>query len=66
MSFFQDLGVFVHNNPKSVAQRSYAHALTVIQRCLRGTPLGLCIERVIVNEKPLNLEKTSRCCKVTY
>ena len=30
----------------------------VIQRCLRGTPLGFC-HRVIVNEKPVNLEKTT-------
>ena len=29
----------------------------VIQRCLLGTPLGFCL-RVIVNKKPLNLEKT--------
>ena len=26
MSPFQDLGVFVHNNPEAEAQRSYAHA----------------------------------------
>ena len=30
----------------------------VIQRCLRGTPSGFCL-RIIVNEKPLNLEKTT-------
>ena len=29
-----------------------------IQRCLRGTALGFCL-RVIVNEKSLNLEKTT-------
>ena len=26
MSAFQDLRVFVHNNPETNAQRSYAHA----------------------------------------
>ena len=32
----------------------------VIQRCLRGTPFAFCLYfRVIVNEKPLNLEKTT-------
>ena len=30
----------------------------VIQRCLRGTPLGFCL-RVIVNEKPPNVKKTT-------
>ena len=30
----------------------------VIQRCMRVTPLGFCL-RVIVNEKPLNLENTT-------
>ena len=29
MSSFQDLGVFVHNNPEAEAQRSYAHALSL-------------------------------------
>ena len=26
MSFFQDLGVFIHNYPETEAKRSYAHA----------------------------------------
>ena len=30
----------------------------LIQHCLHGTPLGFCL-RVIVDEKPLNLEKTT-------
>ena len=32
----------------------------VIQRGMRLTPVGLC-HRVIVNEKPLNLERTTSC-----
>ena len=61
MSSFQDLWVFVHNNPEAEAQRSYKHALSlyvVIQRCLRGTPLSFCF-RVIVIEKHLIFEKTT-------
>ena len=52
---------FVHNNPEAEAQKSYAHTLSlcpVIQRGMRVTSLGLCL-RVIVNEKFLNLEKTT-------
>ena len=45
MSFFQDLGNFVHNKPEAEVQRSYANALSlsiVIQRGMCVTPLGLC------------------------
>ena len=61
MSSFQDLGFFVHNNTKTEAQRSYAHAALndITEReSMRVTHLGFCL-RVIVNEKPLNLEKTT-------
>ena len=38
----------------------------VIQRCLRGTPLGFCL-KVIVNEKLLNLEMaTSNVLSVLF
>ena len=61
MSSFQDYGFYVYNNPETEAQSSYAHVALKdeTQResiCL--TPLGFC-RRVIVNEKPLNLEKTT-------
>ena len=51
----------VHNNPEAEALRGYAHAAlnykTVRERmCL--TPLGFCL-RVFVNEKLINLEKTT-------
>ena len=55
MSSSQDLGIFVHNNTEAEAQRSYAHA---VEREPILTPLVFCI-RVIVTEKPLNLEKTT-------
>ena len=58
---FKIQGFFVHNYPEAEAQRSYAHALSrclAIQRGMRLTTLSLCL-RVIVNEKPLNLEKTT-------
>ena len=55
----------VHNNPEADVQSSYAHAAwnyktdrePVLLR-LRVTLLGFCLW-VIVNEKPLNLEKTT-------
>ena len=49
-----------YNNPEAEACRSYEHAfsLFLIQRCLRGTPLGFCL-RVILKEKPINLEKAT-------
>ena len=53
--------VFVHNNREKEAQRISALALSVclvIQRCLPRTPLGFGL-RVIVNEKPMFLEKTN-------
>ena len=56
-SWCRDLGVFVHINPEAEAQRSYAHALSL--SCNLTLPewpyLGRL--RVIVKEKPLNLEK---------
>ena len=58
---FKIQGFFVHNNPEAAALWGSAHALSlclVIQCCLRGTPLGFCCLRVM-NEKPLNLEKTT-------
>ena len=63
MSSFQDLGVFVQNNPEAEAQRSYAHdalnyKTTEREREPGLTPLSFCL-RFIVNEKLLNLEKTT-------
>ena len=64
MSSFRDLGFFVHNNPEAEAQRSsvqVAHALSLScssVRYLRGTSLGFCL-RVTVNQKTLNLDKTT-------
>ena len=61
---FKIQGFFVHNNPEAEAQRSSAQAdlnyKTAIEsmRCLRGTPLFFCL-RIIVNENPINLEKTT-------
>ena len=60
MSFFQDLGNFFYNNPEAEAQRSFAHALSlclIIQRDMRVT-VEFCL-RVIVNEQPLNIKKTT-------
>ena len=60
MSSFQDLGFFVYNNPEAEAQRSFAHALSlclIIQRDMRVT-VEFCL-RVIVNEQPLNIKKTT-------
>ena len=56
--------IFVHNNPEVEAYRSSKKAALnnkterESRRCLHGTPLGFCL-RVIVNENPLNLEKTT-------
>ena len=64
MSSFQDLRVFLLQlNPKEESLRSFAQAMinykTEREReRMRVTPLGLCL-RVIVNEKSLNLEKTT-------
>ena len=61
MLSFQDLWGFVHNNPETAAQRSYTHAALkdkIEKESMRVTPLGFCL-RVIVNENPLNLEKTT-------
>ena len=53
--FFQDLGFFVHNNPKVEAQRSYALPREPVLRRMRVTPLS-----VIVNNyaaKPFRPKK---------
>ena len=46
MSSFQDLRLFVHNNPEAEAKRSYAHApeREPVLRCIhkRLTPQGYC------------------------
>ena len=52
MCLFKIYGFFVQYNPKAEAQSRYAHALSL------SCPLGL---RVIVNQKPLNLEKKASC-----
>ena len=52
------LGFFVHNNLEAEAQGSYAHAALNKKSMLVVTPWGFCL-RVIVNEKPLHLEKTT-------
>ena len=60
-SSFQDLGVFVHNNPQTEAQRTFTRIPLCITRQrerMRVIHLGLCL-RDIVNEKPINLEKTT-------
>ena len=58
MSSFQDLRVFRSQEAqKSNAQNSLSLCL-VILRSMRVTLLGVC-PRVIVNENPLNLEKTT-------
>ncbi len=61
MSSFQDLGVFRSQLP----QDRMPIGVTCIQRCITRqrermhvTPSGFYL-RVIVNEKPLNLEKTT-------
>ena len=56
MSSFQDLGVFVHKNPEAEAQKSYVYALSLTPHTRNS--LGFYL-RVIVNDKPLNLEKTT-------
>jgi len=55
----------VQNNPETEAQKSYMHdacslhVLSFNAACAYGvTPFGFCL-RVIVHEKPLNLEKTT-------
>ena len=63
---FKIQGFFVHKTlrhakPKGVLRRQRLLSLClVIQRCLCGTPLGFCL-RVIVNEEPLDLDKTTSC-----
>ena len=63
MSSFQDLGGFRSQTPRQKPKgvmRMLSLGL-VIQRGIRLTSLSLCL-RVIVNEKPLNLEKTTSIC----
>ena len=58
---FKTQGVFFLNNPEVETKRSTAQSalnLKTETESMRETPLGLCI-RVIVNEKPLSLEKTT-------
>ena len=51
--------IALRQKPKGVPRRQRMLSLClVIQCCLRGTPLGFCL-RVIVNERPLNLVKTT-------
>ena len=68
MSSFQDLGVFVHNNPQAEVQRRYAHAGLndkPERESMRVTSLGFYL-RVIANLKPLNLEKTISVLLLIY
>ena len=60
MSCFQDLGFFfVHNKPEAEAKGVRMLSLCfVIQRSMRVNSLDFCL-RVIVNEKPLDLAKTT-------
>ena len=57
-----DLGFFyVHNNPDTEGITRNAHALSLscnLTRHAQITPLDFCL-RVIVNEQPLNLKKTT-------
>jgi len=46
----------VHNYPEAEAQKNYAYALSL--PCHLTELLGFC-QRIIGNEKPLNLEKTT-------
>ena len=55
MSSFQDLGVFLYNNPEAEAHDALNYKT---ERESMRTFLGFCL-RVIVNEKPINLEKTT-------
>ena len=61
MSSFQDLGWFVYNNSGGIGPKELraCSLCLVIQRCLRGTPLGLCLQSYC-KRTTLNLEeKTS-------
>ena len=61
MSSFKISGFLVHIYPEADAQRSYAHAAYNYKteiKYMRVTPLGFCL-RVIVNEIPKNLDKTT-------
>ena len=59
MSSFQDLGVFIHNNPETEAQMSSAQA-ALNYKTDRGSMRCAACE-VIVNENPLYLIKTKSC-----
>ena len=61
MSSVEDIRIFrsqitLRQRPKEVTRM--LSLFPVILRFLRGTTLGICL-KVIVNEKPLNLEKTT-------
>ena len=53
-SIFRDFSFTITLRQWSKGVTSMRSLCLVIQRCLRGTPLGFCL-RVTVNEKPLNL-----------
>ena len=60
MSSFQDLGVFVHNNPGSEAQRSYAHsALNQKTEKDHARNSSGFMPQDYYEQKTLNLEKTT-------
>ena len=59
MSSFQDLGVFVHNNPETETQRSSAQAALNYNTDRGSLRCAAC--EVIVNEKSLNLIMTKSC-----
>ena len=58
MSSFWIFGFFVHNNLEAEAKRSYSHAALSYktEREHARNSLGFYL-RVIMNEKPINLEK---------
>ena len=55
-SRFRDFPLTI--NPKVEAQMSYGIEHTLSLWSMRVTPVGFCL-RVIVNEKPINLEKAT-------
>ena len=59
MSSIQDF-FFINNYPEAEGKRSYSllSLCLVIQHGIRVTSLGFCL-RIIMNEKPINLEKTT-------
>ena len=59
MSSIQDF-FFIYNNPEAEGKRSYSllSLWIVVQHGIHVTSLGFCL-RIIMNEKPINLEKTT-------